>query len=62
MAVSADNALIIQSDCSVLLEVGQSARTLATQSSMINQWLKEDQSLEPVKELWVKIHYPATAR
>jgi RNA-directed DNA polymerase len=37
------------------------ARTLATQSGMTNQWLK-DQGLLSVKELWVNIHYPATAR
>ena len=37
------------------------AKTLATQSGMTNQWLK-DQGLLSVKELWVKIHYPATAR
>jgi RNA-directed DNA polymerase len=37
------------------------ARTLATQSGMTNQWLKE-QGLVSVKELWVNIHYPATAR
>jgi RNA-directed DNA polymerase len=37
------------------------ARTLATQTGMTNQWLK-DQGLVSVKELWVKIHYPATAR
>ena len=37
------------------------ARTLATQSGMTNQWLM-DQGLLSVKELWVKIHYPATAR
>ncbi|MDH5524596.1 MAG: reverse transcriptase domain-containing protein [Desulfobulbaceae bacterium] len=37
------------------------ARTLATQSGMTNKWLK-DQGLLSVKELWVKIHYPATAR
>ena len=36
-------------------------RTLATQTGMTNQWLK-DQSLLSVKELWVNIHYPATAR
>jgi len=34
------------------------ARTLATQSGMTNQWLK-DQGLLSVKELWVNIHYPA---
>jgi RNA-directed DNA polymerase len=37
------------------------ARTLATQTGMTNQWLKE-QGLVSVKELWVNIHYPATAR
>ncbi len=37
------------------------ARTLATQTGMTNQWLK-DQGLLSVKELWVNIQYPATAR
>ena len=37
------------------------ARTMATQTGMNNQWLK-DQGLLSVKELWVNIHYPATAR
>jgi len=37
------------------------ARRLAAQSGMTNQWLKE-QGLISVKKLWVKIHYPATAR
>jgi RNA-directed DNA polymerase len=37
------------------------SRTLATQTGMTNQWLK-DQGLVSVKELWVNIHYPATAR
>ena len=37
------------------------ARTLATHTGMTNQWLK-DQGLVSVKELWVNIHYPATAR
>jgi RNA-directed DNA polymerase len=37
------------------------SRTLATQTGMTNQWLK-DQGLLSVKELWVTIHYPATAR
>lgn len=37
------------------------SRTLATQSGMTNQWLK-DQGLLSVKELWVKIHYPTTVR
>ena len=37
------------------------ARTLATQTGMTNQWLK-DQGHLSVKELWVNIHYPATAR
>lgn len=37
------------------------SRRLAAQHGMTNQWLK-DQGLVSVKELWVKIHYPATAR
>ena len=37
------------------------SRTLATQTGMTNRWL-EGQGLLSVKELWVKIHYPATAR
>ena len=37
------------------------ARTLATQTGMTNQWLK-DQGLLSVKEQRVNIHYPATAR
>jgi len=37
------------------------SRTLATQSGMTNEWLYE-QGLISVKELWVRIHYPATAR
>jgi RNA-directed DNA polymerase len=37
------------------------ARTLATQTGITNQWLK-DQGLLSVKDLWVNIHYPATAR
>ena len=37
------------------------ARTLATQTGMTNKWLK-DQGLVSVKERWVNIHYPATAR
>ncbi len=37
------------------------SRTLATQSGMTNQWLKY-QGLLSVKDLWVNIHYPATAR
>lgn len=37
------------------------ARTLATHTGMTNHWLK-DQGLLSVKELWVNIHYPATAR
>jgi RNA-directed DNA polymerase len=36
-------------------------RTLATQTGMTNKWLR-DQGLLSVKELWVNIHYPATAR
>jgi RNA-directed DNA polymerase len=37
------------------------SRTLATQSGMTNAWLK-NQGLVSVKELWVNIHFPATAR
>jgi len=37
------------------------ARTLATQTGMTNQWLT-DQGLLSVKEQWVNIQYPATAR
>ncbi|MCJ7603665.1 MAG: hypothetical protein MUO63_19455 [Desulfobulbaceae bacterium] len=37
------------------------ARTLAIQTGMTNQWLK-DQGLLSVKEQRVNIHYPATAR
>lgn len=37
------------------------SRTLATNSGMTNQWLKE-QGLVSIRERWIKIHYPATAR
>ena len=37
------------------------SRRLATHTGLTNQQLKE-QGLLSVKELWVKIHYPATAR
>ncbi len=37
------------------------SRRLAAQHGMTNQWLK-DLGLLSVKELWVKLHYPATAR
>ena len=37
------------------------ARTLATQTGMSNQWLK-NQGLVSVKELWVNIHYPTMVR
>ena len=37
------------------------ASPLATQTGMTNKWLIE-QGLISVKEQWVKIHYPATAR
>jgi RNA-directed DNA polymerase len=37
------------------------ARTLATQTGMTNRWLQL-QGLLSVKELWVNIHYPVTAR
>ena len=35
--------------------------TMAAQSGMTDKWLSE-QGLISVKEQWVKIHYPATAR
>jgi hypothetical protein len=34
------------------------SRTLATQTGMTNQWLKE-QGLVSIKKLWVDIHYSA---
>ena len=37
------------------------SRRLAAQTGMTNKWL-QDQGLISVKEQWVKIHYPATAR
>ena len=37
------------------------SRTLATQAGMTNKWLAK-QGLLSVKDLWVSIHYPATAR
>jgi len=37
------------------------SRTLATQVGMTNKWLKA-QGLLSIKEMWVNIHYPATAR
>jgi len=37
------------------------ARTMATQTGMTNKWLTK-QGLVSIKEQWVKIHYPATAR
>ena len=37
------------------------SRIMAAQSGMTNKWLSE-QGLISVKEQWVKIHYPATAR
>jgi RNA-directed DNA polymerase len=37
------------------------SRTMATQSAMTNKWLSE-QGLISVKQLWVRIHYPKTAR
>ena len=42
-------------------ELWRLSQTLATQTGMTNDWLK-DQGLLSVKELWVHIHYPATAR
>jgi RNA-directed DNA polymerase len=37
------------------------SRRLAAQHGMTNKWL-EEQGLLSVKDLWVKLHYPATAR
>ena len=37
------------------------ARTLATHTGMINKWLAK-QGLIFIKEMWIRIHYPATAR
>ena len=37
------------------------SRTMATQAGMTNKWLSE-QGLISVKDQWVKIHYPVTAR
>jgi RNA-directed DNA polymerase len=37
------------------------SRTMATQAGMTNKWLSE-QGLIFVKEQWVKINYPASAR
>jgi len=37
------------------------SRMLATQTGMTNDWFK-DQGLLSVKEQWVHIHYPVTAR
>ena len=41
--------------------VGLERRQGALEVGMTNQWLK-DQGVLSVKELWVNIHYPATAR
>ncbi|MDA1277796.1 MAG: hypothetical protein O2960_27685, partial [Verrucomicrobia bacterium] len=37
------------------------SRTLATNSGMTNRWL-EEQGLISIREVWIGIHYPATAR
>lgn len=37
------------------------SKTYATQLGMTNQWLKE-KGLISIKDLWVNMHYPATAR
>jgi len=62
------NLLKLGTSLKIAIDVGLSrkgpwrlARTMATQTGMTNQWLK-DQGLLSVKELWVNIHYPATAR
>ena len=41
--------------------MGLTKRGQSTQTTMTNRWLK-GQGLVSVKELWVKIHYPDTAR
>ncbi len=41
--------------------VGHVPHRLAAQHGMTNKWL-EEQGLLSVKDLWVKLHYPATAR
>jgi RNA-directed DNA polymerase len=62
------NLLKLGTSVKVAISVGLSrkgpwrlSRTLATQTGMTNKWLK-DQGLISVKEQWVNIHYPATAR
>lgn len=62
------NLLRLGVSLSAAINVGKSrkgpwklARTLATQCGMSNEWLKE-QGVPSLKELWVNIHYPATAR
>jgi len=37
------------------------ARTLATHTGMTNRWLAK-KGLVSIKEMWIRIHYPATAR
>jgi RNA-directed DNA polymerase len=62
------NLLKLGTSVKVAISVGLSrkgpwrlSRTLATQTGMTNKWLK-DQGLLSVKEQWVNIHYPVTAR
>ena len=62
------NLLKLGTSLKAAIDVGMSrkgpwrlARTLATQTGMTNQRLK-DQGLLSVKELWVSIHYPTTVR
>jgi RNA-directed DNA polymerase len=62
------NLVRLGTDLKMAISVGLSrkgpwhlSRTLATQSGMTNEWLKK-QGLVSVKDLWVKIHFPATAR
>ena len=62
------NLVRLGTDLKMAISVGLSrkgpwhlSRTLATQSGMTNEWLK-NQGLVSVKDLWVNIHFPATAR
>ena len=62
------NLVRLGTDLKMAISVGLSrkgpwhlSRTLATQSGMTNEWLKK-QGLVSVKDLWVNIHFPATAR
>lgn len=62
------NLLKLGVSLNAAIDVGKSrkgpwklSRTLATQCGMNNDWLKK-QGVLSMKDLWVNIHYPATAR